>query len=134
MKYTIALVLGFSLLTGGCDSVCDCVDPPEGTLKGTNVFVVDIPENAQVNEEVEIKLRVNGPTGCWENLQANLVTVKSRHFLIRGTGVDYAPEVCNALALHQDTTIIFIPNVPGEYYFQTNEDPFVIELDTLIVE
>jgi len=133
MKLSKCQVARFTFLAGCLLVACET---PEDEFKGTiplEIKEVSIPESGQVNGEVPILAYVEATNGCFKDLKIMLRQVGSQHYLLRATSFFESSNTCPAAMVSLDTTIIFKPTFAGEYYFQTNEDPFVVYMDTLIV-
>jgi hypothetical protein len=122
----------FSFLAG----LLFACEPPDDEYKGTfpiEIKGVLIPETGQVNDDIQIQAYVEAANGCYRDLEITLRQVSSQSYLLRATGYFESAGVCPAGIVSLDTTIIFKPTAVGTFYFQTNEEPFVVQLDTLTV-
>ena len=129
-KFKIA---GFVVMAGCLLATCET---PENEFKGTvpvEIEDVTIPEFGQVNQEIEILAYAEAANGCFKNLTITLRQTASHYYLLRGTSHFESANTCPAVVVSLDTTIIFKPTAAGTFYFQTNEDPFNIRLDTLVI-
>ena len=131
-----ALKLPFTplMLLLGC-LFTDC-ETPENEFEGTiplEIKEVTIPETGQLNSNIQILAYTEASNGCFKDLKITLREINSQFFLLRATSFFESTNACPAGMVSLDTTIVFKPASAGTYYFQTNEDPFRVKLDTLVV-
>ena len=118
-----------------CCLFTDC-EAPENEFEGTiplEIKEVTIPETGQVNSDIQILAYTEASNGCFKDLKITLRQISSQFFLLRGTSFFESANTCPAGMVSLDTTIVFKTASAGTYYFQTNEDPFTVKLDTLVV-
>lgn len=98
-----------------------------------NISEAHIPNNGQVNHNIGITLKAEATNGCWSDLIITLNKIDDYHFLLNATGLLTSSFVCPEIMIYQDTIINFKPALPGKYFFQVNETPFIITRDTLVI-
>lgn len=121
------------VLTG---ALVNCKDADDNELSGTfpiNIEEILVQETAQAGEEVGIHVYAVAPNGCFENLKIGLRQIGPNYYLFRATGDYDSNDQCPAVTVSLDTTINFTPPSVGTFYFQANEQPFPILMDTLTV-
>jgi hypothetical protein len=92
-----------------------------------------LPTYVRVGETAEILVKANAPNGCYSKLLVKMSASVNRKILIRSTAVYQSSGTCPEVVIEHDTTLYFTPVLEGEYYFQFNESPLPIYLDTLKV-
>lgn len=114
--------------------IFSCDDSTDEAIfrKQLNVEFVEIPDEAIVNEPIEIHATAYA-AGCWSSLEIELRKISSTKFLIEASGVLNKDLICPAVIWTEDTTFLFTPTELGEYYFQINQEPLNILRDTLTV-
>ena len=107
---------------------------PDRHVKATlpvNISESHIPKTGQMNQNIEISLKLQAPNGCWTKLKITMSKIDDFHFLFKGTGSFADNGMCADILVYKDTTINFIPGLPGKYVFQVRESPLTTKLDTL---
>lgn len=112
-----------------------CTDNGNIVRKRVPVIIYEstIPDSGTVNQNIEIQLRAQATNGCYSDFETTLTEIDSKHFLFKATALIGTNGACPSVMVYKDTTITFIASSAGKYYFQTNEDPFKIERDTIEV-
>jgi hypothetical protein len=96
-----------------------------------DIYEIAMPTSGSINQDVEVQLKAMATNGCYSQLQISLIEIDSRHFLFKAIGLYQSNGICPDVIVYEDTVITFKPSMSGKYFFQTNEDPFEIQKDTL---
>ena len=100
-----------------------------------DIYESTFPESGSINQEIEIALKAQANNGCYTDLKIEVHKINERHFLLKATA--FFPSrshiACPTVMVYKDSTIIFKPTQTGKYFFQTNESPFAIRKDTIII-
>jgi hypothetical protein len=113
-----------------------CLPDSEDTFAGTlriNISDVMIPATATVNENVQILAVAEAPNGCYGDLRVSMNQLDAQHFFLNALALYQSSSACPPTIVHADTIITFKPTMAGEYYFQTNDEPYQIRYDTIVV-
>lgn len=117
-------------------ALAGCKDEDDNEIAGIlpiNIEEILVQETAQAGEEVGIQVYAVAPNGCFEDLKITLKQTGSNYYIFRATGYYDSNEICPPATSSLDTTISFTPATAGTFYFQANEEPFPILMDTLTV-
>ena len=123
----------FIILFAAILTLTECTYPDrhaKATLP-VNISESHIPKTGQVNQDVEIGLKLQASNGCWTNLKIVMTKIDDFHFLFKGTGSFESNGICPTVMVYKDTTINFKPGLKGKYIFQVRESPLTTKLDTL---
>lgn len=115
-------------------SLTSCIENADNHVAATlpvKISTIIIPAQAELDQDIEIRLGAEGTNGCYRNFKISLTEIDSRHFLFTATAFFETYGACTDQMVGDDTTINFRSSVAGKYYFQTNKTPFTIVLDTL---
>jgi hypothetical protein len=126
------LCLGAVFLIFSCDD--DQPEYQEGDLPITALSVNHLPEN--INEVlVEIPIKVQAPSGCWQGLRADYQNYKEKYYRFTGYGsYNVSAQLCPTVIVEFDTTLTLKLPGSGTYYFEANQAPFEVLYDTIKIE
>ena len=111
-----------------------CADNSDNFIKKrlpVEIYELDIPTTAAINQNIQIQLKAQATNGCFSDLEIEFIETNTRHYLFKATGLFQSDGTCPHNMVYQDTIIIFKATMTGKHFFQTNESTFDIRKDTI---
>ena len=95
------------------------------------VLLVSMSDSVKVGQPVSITLRAVGYSSCWKNLRQSMRQPTDHHILFTAIGDFESTGECSDNIVHKDSTFNFTLPKAGRYYFQLNESPNPVIIDSL---
>ena len=92
-----------------------------------------VADTGVVNEDIEAEITVVATNGCYSDLRVELEQRDANHFIVKGVALNHKWPACADVMVYRTGKLTFRAATAGLYYFQMNQAPFDIRIDTIVI-
>jgi hypothetical protein len=98
-----------------------------------NIIQTTLPQTSTAQSTVKIKAFAEAVNGCYSNFAFKFQKINDFDYTLKAYATFESNGICPDVMTGKDTVINFIPEKKGLYTITTNDKPFKIRSDTIII-